>query len=208
MATIIVDPGATVTCTYTNTELGAIQIVKDVVLDNVQDFAFTTIGHGLDPTFSLDDDADGTLSNTTDFPDLLPGVYTVTETTPVSGWTLANIVCTSTGGSTFAYLGGTDADNTVFEAGDDHVDITLAAGDLSASCTFINTDDAATDQGAITIIKDAVPNDGQDFLFVASWFDADPPAGPADFVLDDNEAGTTPKELTFGSLNPGDVFDH
>ena len=50
-----------------------IVIVKDAIPDDAQDFSFTA-GGGLSPTsFSLDDDADGTLSNTQTFTDVAPG---------------------------------------------------------------------------------------------------------------------------------------
>ncbi len=42
----------------------------------------------------LDDDADGTLTNQDPFPNVLPGSSTVTETLPVTGYDLTNIVCT------------------------------------------------------------------------------------------------------------------
>ena len=47
--------------------------VKDAVPNDPQDFSFTA-GGGLSPSaFSLDDDADGTLSNTRTFTGLLSG---------------------------------------------------------------------------------------------------------------------------------------
>ena len=52
-------------------------------------FGFTTTGAGLSP-FSLDDDADGTLPNTTTFSGLLPGNFTVTENA-VAGWALTGL---------------------------------------------------------------------------------------------------------------------
>ena len=48
-------------------------VVEDAVPNDAQDFSFTT-GGGLSPaSFSLDDDSDGTLSNTRTFADLVPG---------------------------------------------------------------------------------------------------------------------------------------
>ena len=190
VATINVDPGETVTCTYTNTQLGAIEIIKDAVPDSTEDFSFTTTGTGL-TDFTLSDEA------TEGFTDLLPGVYTVAET-PLADWTLANIVCTSSGGSTFDITNAVGDDATEgFEPDDDRVEVTLAPGDLDVSCTFINTDNAETTTGTITIIKDSVPDDGQDFSF-----DHDiSPSTP--FVLDDNNAGTTPNELSFTDVEPG-----
>src|SRR6185369_11549390 len=60
---------------------GSITIVKDAIPNAALDFNFTstsdqatTIG-----SFSLDDDADGTLPNSRTFSNLAPGNYTVTE---------------------------------------------------------------------------------------------------------------------------------
>ena len=53
--------------------------------DDPQNFGFTA-GGGLTPTsFQLDDDSDGTLSNTRTFANLAPGTYSLSETVP-AGW--------------------------------------------------------------------------------------------------------------------------
>ena len=66
---IDVNPGQEVTCTFTNQKRGQIVVVQDSVPNDAQDFNFTA-GGGLSPTsFSLDDDADGTLANTVAFTD-------------------------------------------------------------------------------------------------------------------------------------------
>jgi Ca2+-binding RTX toxin-like protein len=103
-ATIDLDPGETITVRFHNTQLGSITVIKDAVPDDPQDFDFTVTGTGLTP-FSLDDDADPTLSNTQTFTGLLPGVYTITETA-VAGWTLTNIVI---GGAVSAGISGSTA---------------------------------------------------------------------------------------------------
>ena len=84
VATIDVDAGETITCTYTNTKLGTINIIKDTVPDDAQDFSFT---HNIVSSpvvaspFLLDDDADGTLSNTKTFTNVVLGSgYSVAET--------------------------------------------------------------------------------------------------------------------------------
>ena len=71
--------------------MGSITITKDAVPDGGDDFAFTTTGTGLSP-FSLDDDADATLPNTTTFNGLLPGTFSVTEGA-VAGWLLTGLAC-------------------------------------------------------------------------------------------------------------------
>ncbi len=61
------------TCTITNTRKGKIVVVKDAVPDGPTDFKFEA-GGGLSPAlFFLDDDTDGTLSNTQTFSGLAPG---------------------------------------------------------------------------------------------------------------------------------------
>ena len=94
------------TCTYTNTLLSAtITVTKDAVPDAAQDFSYTTTGTGGGTlfgsgTFLLDDDADATLpaSRTFTFTGAdATGTKTITETLPVAGWTLTNLVCTGGG---------------------------------------------------------------------------------------------------------------
>jgi len=102
-------------------ELGSITIIKNGVPDGAQDFGFTTTGAGLS-SFSLDDDADATLSNEQDFTDLAAGTYTVAESA-TAGWTLTSIVC-STGGAA--------------DAATRTATITLVAG-ANVTCTFLNT---------------------------------------------------------------------
>lgn len=62
-------------------------VVKDAVPDDPEDFSYTT---GLGAPFSLDDDADPTLSNTEVFLNVAPGMYTVVEG-PETWWTLTSI---------------------------------------------------------------------------------------------------------------------
>src|SRR3954453_5340763 len=103
---------------------GTITIVKDAVPNDAQDFAFTstsnqstTIG-----SFSLDDDADLTLSNTATFSGLKAGSYTVSEGS-LKGWRLTGLSCD---------------DESTQSTGDRTANIALAAG-ASISCTFENT---------------------------------------------------------------------
>ncbi|HZJ22223.1 MAG TPA: hypothetical protein VFD54_02870, partial [Anaerolineales bacterium] len=56
--------------------------------------------------------------------------------------------------------------------------------------TFTNTK-----RGSIKIIKDAVPNDAQDFVFTRSF--------GANFMLDDDSTVTLPNNVTFSNLLPG-----
>jgi uncharacterized protein DUF5979/prealbumin domain-containing protein len=83
---------------------GTIIIVKDAQPDDSQDFSFNLSSSTISQNFSLDDDNDPTLPNTTS-PNysVPPGTYTVQELNIPSGWTLAGLTCTVSGtsGSSF-----------------------------------------------------------------------------------------------------------
>ncbi len=124
---VAVASSAHVICTFTNTRInnGSITIIKDAQPDNSQDFGFTTTGSGLS-SFTLDDDANPTLSNTATFSGIAAGTYTVSETA-TAGWTLGSIVCTDpTQNSTSGLPNAPTAT------------INLAAGE-NVTCTFTNT---------------------------------------------------------------------
>ncbi len=134
---VSVGAGNTPTCTFVNTKQGSITIVKDDKNPetDAQDFAFSATGTGMTPaSFSLDDDADGTLSNSQAFTGLLPGSRSASETVNAN-WALTNISCTGATSSTIAFVGG-NAD-AAFQAGDNQVNIGLAAGE-DVTCTFTN----------------------------------------------------------------------
>ena len=67
--------------------------VKQATPQDPQDFDFTA-GGGLSPaSFQLDDDSDGTLSNTRTFADVAPGTgYSLAETVP-AGWEQTSATC-------------------------------------------------------------------------------------------------------------------
>src|SRR6185503_2754355 len=137
---IDVDSGENVTCTFTDHKRGRVVVVLDSVPNDPQDFTFTA-GGGLSPTsFSLDDDSDGTLSNTRTFANLVPGSgYSVSETVP-GGWAQVSAICSD----------GSPVSN-----------IALSPGEI-VTCTFTNNK-----RGQIIVVKDAQPNDPQDFSFTA-----------------------------------------
>jgi hypothetical protein len=92
---MVVAPGAQITCTFINGELGHLVFVKDAIPDDPsQSFAFET-GMG---NFSLVDD--GSLPgdcvtpsvNSICFDDIAPGDYPTREL-PTAGWLVSNIVC-------------------------------------------------------------------------------------------------------------------
>jgi hypothetical protein len=256
LANIPVADGSDIVCIITNTASGSITIVKDAQPNSAQDFAFTATGTGVSG-FSLDDDADGTLSNTRVFTNLGAGSYSFAET-PVAGWDLTSSTCSD--GSTVANVqlsAGENitctftnvqrghlivqkttvpaADPTVFsitasgngnitgggagtisdandqnyevtpgtysvsetvpggwsKTGDTCQDVVVAAG-ATVYCTITNTK-----LGSLTILKDALPNDSQDFLFNVTGL----PGGS--FSLDDDADGTLSNQKVFSNLLPG-----
>lgn len=121
-----VEKGGATVCTFSNNvNKGSITVIKDTVPDDVQDFGFTVTGSGL-TGFTLDDDGDNGngVSNTKTFSGLLPGNYTVTEST-ASGWDLTALACVSDNQSLNVGSGNTAS-------------LTLSAGQ-SITCTFTNT---------------------------------------------------------------------
>ena len=133
---ITISPGEVITCTFTNLKRGQIVVVKDAQPNDAQDFSFTA-GGGLSPTsFQLDDDSNGTLSNTRTFTNIAPGSgYSVAETVP-SGWDQSSATCSD----------GSPISN-----------VSVAAAE-TVTCTFTNYK-----RGQVVIVQDSIPNDQQDF---------------------------------------------
>ena len=149
-----------------------------------RDFDFTlTDGMFFAEDFTLDDadpDDGDTYTDSKSFT-LPSGDYNVTEVLP-DGWHLDGIQCQH---SSDSFVGIDYGANRLF--------IDLAAGD-DVTCTFNNTN-----QGTITIVKDATPADGRDFDFtlandsfaeVFTLDDADP---------DDGDSYTDSKSFTLPS---------
>jgi uncharacterized repeat protein (TIGR01451 family) len=170
ISSIDLDPGETVTCTFTNTKRGHI-IVDKVTLPsgNTQSFAFTTTGTGYNAFNLMDASAPNDQT-------LVPGSYTVTETA-LAGWDLTGLTCTDPSGGTSTSMTNRKAT------------ISLAAGE-TVTCTFTNTK-----RGKITIIKDALPNDAQDFAFTS--------VSLGNFSLDDDSNATLTNTKTVTNLVPG-----
>ena len=155
MSNIDVAAGETVTCTFTNHKRGQIVVVKDADPDDPQDFAFTA-GGGLSPTsFSLDDDADGTLSNTRTFANVAGGL----------GYSLVRDGAQRLG-----------PDVRHLQRRQPGVEHRRRAGE-TVTCTFVNN----RKRGQIVVVKDAQPNDPQDFSFTAGGG-----LSPGSFQLDDD----------------------
>ena len=123
----------------------SIKIIKDAQPDSTQDFSFITTGNGLS-NFTLDDDSDITLSNSTTFNSLLAGNFTVTENS-TTGWTLASVVSCTTDGTS-----NTSSQFTQISGG---ISIALVAGE-NVTCTFTNTQNKAH----LTLVKEIVDDNG------------------------------------------------
>jgi uncharacterized cupredoxin-like copper-binding protein/plastocyanin len=169
-SSISLQAGETVTCVFTNTKRGHI-IVDKVTLPSGDpaSFAFTTTGTGY-TGFNLTDAA------APNNQELVPGTYSVTETA-LAGWDLTGLSCTDPSGA--PVVAGNKAT------------INLAAGE-TVDCTFTNTK-----RGKITIVKDAVPNDAQDFAFTTTG------TGLSSFNLDDDSNITLSNSRTFTNLVSG-----
>jgi hypothetical protein len=180
VATIIVDPGESVTVTFENTKLGSILVTKVSSPDDPQDFSFTTSGADLSD-FSLDDDGgvDSTLLDTKLFSGLLPGSYAITEIA-VAGWDLSSIVIVD------------PTSNSAIDLPAGSATLNLAAGE-NITVTYTNTK-----RGSITVVKDAIPDNGADFGYTSNI------PGNLNFSLDDDGGtdGTLPNSRTFSSLVP------
>jgi hypothetical protein len=137
-ATIKLGAGEDVTCTYTDTKLGAIQISKRTVggdgtftFTGPQNFQITTTS-GAGAPFAL--------------PNLAPGTYTITESVPAD-WQLSGIVCT-------------DPTNDSTTSGSTAT-INLGPGEAVA-CTFTDTK-----QASVIVEKQTLGGDGT-FAFTGS----------------------------------------
>lgn len=174
-ATIDLDPGQDITCTFVNSKRGSIVIIKDAVPNDAQDFHYATTGTDLH-AFDLDDDSDGTLSNTTTFSDVTAGTYTVTEDA-ISGWDLTNLVCIDPTGDSTTSLGTRKAT------------IDLSYGE-TVTCTYTNTK-----RGHIIVDKVTDPaGDPQSFAFTTGG------TGYAGFSLTD-AAAPNDQELVPGTYS-------
>ncbi|MEK6721326.1 MAG: hypothetical protein AABZ33_11750, partial [Chloroflexota bacterium] len=168
-ATIKVDPLEDVTCTFTNTKRGKIIIEKQTNPDG----ATGSFGFTGEIVTSLSDNGTAEKGN------LVPGQYTVTESDPIPGFDLGAIVC--------------DDSNSTGNVGTRTATFNLEAGE-TVKCTFTNVK-----RGTITIIKNAIPDDAQDFTYTTVG------GGLSGFVLDDNgnNGDGTSNTKMFATIVPG-----
>jgi hypothetical protein len=125
--------GGTIAITINNVQMG--HIIVDKVTNPSGDptvFDFQATGTGY-VDFQL---ADATPPNNQL---LIPGTYGVRELAP-NGWKVFNIVCVNSVGtvSTFRVTGSGGQPNSIFDMGDDRVQIELAPAE-TVTCTFTNT---------------------------------------------------------------------
>ncbi len=183
-ATITLEPGEQVSCTYTNATT-SLTIAVDAEPDDPQDFAYTACltGSGCS-AFSLDDDGgtNATLPDHVTGTAIAPATYTITQAAPPGTWALTDLSCWST------------VTDEAIDLPLRRATITLEPGE-QVSCTYTN---ATT---SLTIAVDAEPDDPQDFAFDRCVTGG----GCTPFSLDDdgdNDNDLAP-ELTITGLAPG-----
>ncbi len=134
VASVVVDPGESVTCTFRHTKRGHVVIVKDARPDSAQDFGFTVSGTNGTQTYLLDDDG-----NATDNPsqnllppsrslDFAPGSYVASENAAGVMWDTTGLNCASSLGQA-AFTIDLQTRSARFD---------LRPGE-TVSCTFVNT---------------------------------------------------------------------
>jgi hypothetical protein len=136
-----------VTCTYTDTALAELKVVKNTVGGDGT-FNFTGTGpasNGIPASFSITT-LNGTGNPNADFTNISPGSYTVAETVP-SGWDLTNLSCALT-------TSGSGTSTTTTNLGTGTASITLGAGD-TVTCTYTDTKRAE-----LKVVKNTVGGDG------------------------------------------------
>ena len=120
------------------------------------------------------DDADGTLSNTQTINNVATGSgYSVAETVP-SGWDQSSATC---------------------DDGSPVTNIDVSSNE-TVTCTFTNRK-----RGQITLVKDAIPDDPQDFSFTAGGG-----LSPSSFSLDDDTDPALSNTRTFSNVPVGSGY--
>ena len=181
---IILDPGETVTCTFTNTKRGQIKV--DTVTAPIGDstpFAFTLTG--VSP-FTL---ADATPPFDTGFT-LVPGSYTVAESVP-AGWDLTGLVCTESVPSAQTLPALPVAGSATAAA---PATVALSPGE-TVTCIF-------TDSKRGTIIVDKVTSGGR------CAFDRDTQTAGQQFRLLFTKHPDAPGGYKLSASNPGQFSDN
>jgi len=180
-ATLDVDPGEDMTCTFTNKKAATVTIVKDAVPDSAQDFSFTT--NGLGDGFDLDDDNDPTLDRAktiiVEGSDL--GTKSVTEA-QTDGWDLTGLECADGNTPVAGAASGRTATLDVKPGG-------------SYTCTYTNTK-----RGEVSVAKTEGTSTG---ALTRSWtFRLT--GGPDEVDVAKQATPDNQGSLEFGDLRPGD----
>ena len=162
---LVIDPGQTVACTFTNRKLGSIVVMKETLPDGAQgSFAFTGDAAG-----SIGDGQMITVS------DLSPGAYSSTETVP-TGWDLTDISC--------------DDGNSTGNEGNATASFNVEAGE-TVTCTFTNTQQASL---TVEKVLDGDPTGlTTSFAYTRSFgadFNLDPVNTPGSVQFDNLQPGT------------------
>ena len=188
-ATLDIDAGETVVCTFTNTKHASLTVVKvtDPASDP-QDFDFDLTGSGVPADLDLDTDGgNATLPSQDTFALTAAqlGAHSVIESA-VAGWSLTDLECTGAGADSSTNTGTRTAT------------LDIDAGE-TVVCTFTNTKHAS-----LTVVKVTDPaSDPQDFDF-----DLTGEGVPADLDLDTDAGNATlPSQDTF-SLNASQLGAH
>ncbi|RXZ68266.1 prealbumin-like fold domain-containing protein [Agromyces albus] len=179
VGTINLDPGETVTCTYSNVQRGEILVDKETVPDEFdQDFDFVFVGGEAPVEFTLNDatDDEGDLWSSGLMP---PGTYTIDELVP-EFWELTDIDC-----------GVRDGDGTTID---------LEPGDV-VTCTFTNT----AEVGEVSLTKSV---EGVDPSYEWSFDFAliEEPDGTPDLETVDNSALPGSATATWSDLEVGSTY--
>jgi uncharacterized repeat protein (TIGR01451 family) len=155
-----------------------ITIIKNSIPDHIQNFNFT--GNFTTGNFTLDDDGtENNPENSSRTFEVNPGTYNVTEFVP-GGWDLTDI--------TIQEESPTNSSYSLYDA---NATLVVDVGEW-INVTFTNTK-----RGKITVIKDAIPDDAQDFTFDGNFT-------TGSFTLDDDGGENNPENSsrTF-EVNPG-----
>jgi len=181
-ASIVVDPGDSVTCTFTFVQRGHIRIDKITAPSgDPQAFAFTLTGGPDAVNLATSLTGDSPVWNSGP---IRPGTYAAAEGAAGPEWSLTGVTC---------------------DDGSAPGSISLAPGEV-VKCTFTNTKRAV-----LTIVKESIPDDPQDFGF--SITSADYAGG---MTLDDDADATLPKTdsvllvhgtYTIVESDPGPAWD-
>ena len=176
VSNIDVAPGEHVTCTFTNRKRGAIVVVQDSAARTTRRTSRSPPAAACRPaSFSLDDDSDGTLSNTRTFANVpATNGYSIAQSLP-------------------RRLAARRRNVRRRQPGVEH-----RRGPRARPSPARSTNNK---RGQIVVVKDATPNDPQDFSFTAGGG-----LSPASFSLDDDSDGTLSNTRTFDDVAPGSGY--